>query len=135
MNAHEERRNMANDARNCEADKAPVLYVKRDGFVDEIPLPTHWTVCPVCKGEGSHVNPSIDASGLTAEDFADDPDFADDYMSGVYDQPCNRCEGRRVVRSVDLDKLPVDQRAAYERQLREDAETRAIERAEWLAGA
>ena len=33
-----------------------------------------WMICPICKGEGSYVNP-IDSNGLTGEDFADDPDF------------------------------------------------------------
>jgi len=127
-----ERLNFANDSRHCERDTAPVLYLENG---TEVQLPTKWEVCSTCRGEGTHVNPSIDAGGLSADDFADDPDFSEDYMSGVYDQPCNRCEGRRVVRQVDLDKLPADQRAAYERQLKDDYEVRAMERAEFLRGA
>ena len=56
-----------------------------------------YEVCPLCEGKGSHVNPAIDCNGLTAEDFAEDPDFLGDYMSGLYDQPCNQCGGCRVV--------------------------------------
>lgn len=56
-----------------------------------------WEICPLCEGHGKHVNPSIDASGLTSEDFAEDPDFADDYMSGAYDVTCNQCHGRGSV--------------------------------------
>ena len=52
-----------------------------------------WLICPACKGEGSHVNPNIDAGGISAEDFYDDPDFFDDYMSGMYDVPCDACHG------------------------------------------
>jgi DnaJ-class molecular chaperone len=50
-------------------------------------------ICPACRGRGSHVNPAIDAAGISSQDFADDPEFADDYMAGMYDQPCNKCNG------------------------------------------
>jgi len=56
-----------------------------------------YKVCPLCEGKGSHVNPSIDSSGLTAEDFYEDPDFFEDYRSGVYNVPCNLCSGLRVI--------------------------------------
>jgi hypothetical protein len=56
-----------------------------------------YTVCPLCEGKGSHVNPSIDACGLTAEDFHNDPQFFEDYRSGVYDILCNLCSGLRVI--------------------------------------
>lgn len=120
------------DHRNCEPDRAPVLYLA-DGT--EHQLPTRWAVCPVCNGNGSHVNPSIDAGGLSAEDFADDPDFAEDYMAGAYDQPCNRCRGRTTVHEVDMDRLSPEHRAMYEKQLRDAAADRACHMAELLAGA
>lgn len=56
-----------------------------------------WAICPLCSGHGKHVNPSIDASGLSAEDFAEDPDFAEEYFSGGYDVTCNQCQGRGSV--------------------------------------
>lgn len=56
-----------------------------------------WKLCPLCDGRGRHVNPSIDAQGLTADDFAEDPDFAEDYSRGTYDVTCRQCNGRRVV--------------------------------------
>ena len=100
----------------------------------EAELPMHWVVCPVCRGEGKHVNPSIDCNGLTGADFAEDPDFADEYMRGTYDQTCNRCEGKRVVPGVDWDALTPAERKAYEKQLREEADDRACELAEIRAG-
>jgi hypothetical protein len=54
-------------------------------------------VCPACRGHGTTVNPNIDAHGLTAQDFADDPDFAESYWRGDYDQTCAACHGERVV--------------------------------------
>ena len=44
-----------------------------------------WIICPACKGEGTCVNPNIDSHGLSAEDFHEDPGFAEDYRSGVHD--------------------------------------------------
>lgn len=127
-----ERMNAANDSRNCEPDSVPVLHLE-DGT--EKPLPTIWVVCSVCNGAGSHVNPSIDCGGLSAEDFAEDPDFAEDYGAGVYDQTCNKCLGRTTVRAVNLDALSPEDRAAYERQTRDDDDYDAMVRAEIRAGA
>ena len=64
-----------------------------------------WIVCPVCEGEGKTVNPSIDCNGLTAADFAEDPDFAEDYRNGVYDVRCNACLGERVVTKQRIREL------------------------------
>lgn len=57
-------------------------------------MTSRYMICPICKGEGHYVNPNIDSNGLSAEDFADDPDFAADYMAGAYDVTCSTCNGR-----------------------------------------
>lgn len=64
-----------------------------------------WLICPVCNGEGTTVNPAIDAHGLTAEDFREDPDLAEDYASGVYDITCAACNGKRVVKRARIKAL------------------------------
>lgn len=74
-----------------------------------------YQVCPVCQGEGTTVNPNIDAHGLSPEDFHDDPDFAEDYHSGVYDITCQACEGKRVITAKRLEEL---EEAAQDRRLR-----------------
>lgn len=72
-----------------------------------------YAVCPLCGGTGRHVNPAIDSQGLTSEDFAADPDFAADYMGGVYDVDCARCGGARVIpQIVTKDRTPAEQAAA-----------------------
>jgi hypothetical protein len=74
-----------------------------------------WMLCPVCNGEGTTVNPNIDANGLTADDFLEDPDFREDYMSGVYDITCAACNGLRVVKTeriVELAQNAEDRRLA-----------------------
>lgn len=117
MNYALENYNIARDARSQGPAERPVLYLEDE----EIELPMHWEVCPVCEGEGHHVNPAIDAGGLS-EEMMDDEEFLDGYQSGVYDVPCNRCEGKRVVPGVDWDALPPEHRKAYEAQLRADWE-------------
>lgn len=76
-----------------------------EGGEQLVEVPLKFDVCPLCDGRGSHVNPSIDAHGLSAEDFAEDPDFADDYFRGAYDQPCNECGGQRVVPVPDPERV------------------------------
>jgi hypothetical protein len=131
MNPYIERLNYYRDERTRGPIEKPVLY-HEDGYEEE--LPCTWVVCPRCNGEGTHVNPSIDAGGLSSEDFYEDPDFAEDYMSGVYDVPCSGCGGRTTVQGLDWDALDDVTREAYERQLEEEAAAEACRRAELSLG-
>lgn len=64
-----------------------------------------WIICPACKGEGRCVNPNIDSNGLTRDDFAEDPDFAEDYLSGAYDVTCAACGGAGKIEKGHLKVL------------------------------
>jgi hypothetical protein len=92
-------------------------------------IPVEYTVCPTCEGKGKHVNPSIDASGLTWE--MEDRDFREDYLNGVYDVPCYQCHGIRVV------PMPADKedQQAMERWLRDELDYQAMCAAERRMGA
>lgn len=93
-----------------------------------------WILCPVCHGEGTTVNPNIDCNGLTAEDFHEDLDFLEDYMSGVYDQTCAACGGKRVIRKSHVRQL---EQNAEDRRLaaREDGNWEAYQGAgDWRFG-
>jgi len=124
------------DKRDCRGAPDEITVEDDDGI--EHVLPSVFEVCDVCDGKGTHVNPNIDRNGLTAEDFAEDPDFKRDYMGGVYDQLCNRCGGRRVVAVVDrrrcaphlLELYDADQRAQYEVDAEAEAERRYFARFE-----
>lgn len=111
--------------------------IDEDGerFDEERELPWRWGVCPVCEGKGSHVNPAIDCNGLTADDFAEDPDFAEDYFSGRYDMPCNGCGGRTTVPVLDEEQCTDDELQAWREQLHAEDEDRRAFLAELRAGA
>jgi hypothetical protein len=90
-----------------------------------IDMPIRWEVCSLCNGKGSHVNPSIDCNGLSREDFDQDPDFAESYWRGDYDQTCNCCGGRTTEAVLDSGRLNNEQKqhlANLERQWQEEAE-------------
>lgn len=76
-----------------------------EGEFEDIVLPFKFQVCSTCNGKGSHVNPSIDSHGLTSEDFYEDPDFAEDYFSGVYDVACYECGGKNVTPEIDSEEI------------------------------
>jgi len=122
----------SDDHRYCKP--APHSITVDDGMAER-ELPTKWEVCPVCQGRGTHVNPDIDAHGLTAEELREDPDFAEDYFAGAYDITCNRCRGRTTVAVVDRERCDPELLELYDEQQQELAECEAMERAERMMGA
>lgn len=81
-----------------------VAYIEHDNGGEEyeqVAVKLCYEVCSTCGGRGTHVNPSIDCDGLSAEDFGEDPDFREDYFSGAYDVPCYECHGRNVSLCMD----------------------------------
>lgn len=83
-----------------------------------IELPHRAVVCSRCGGEGTHVNPNIDGNGISPEEFEADPEFQENYFSGVYDVPCHKCGGNRVVWEVAEDALTKRQRVLWQNHLR-----------------
>ena len=111
------------------------VTVDDDGWEVELSLPARYEVCDGCRGKGTHVHRGIDGNGLTPWDFAEDPDFAEDYFSGRYDVTCEDCNGLRVVPVVDEKAAdPRDLELYYEHE-RALAELRAEEAAERRMGA
>lgn len=77
-----------------------------------------WQICFTCRGDGHVVNPNIDAGGLSAEDFLEDPDFAEDYRNGAYDIVCRTCEGTGKLLSSEVrEKRRLLSEAAEDRRL------------------
>jgi hypothetical protein len=106
-----------------------------DGDECEFKAPANWEVCPRCRGEGKHIAPGIDDHGITAEEFAEDPDFAEAYWGGVYDVDCSECNGRRVVAVPDWGQVPEEIKKAIDDKAEADAAYWAEVEAERRAGA
>jgi len=98
-------------------------------------LPTKWAICPVCDGKETVVNPSIDSGGLTAEEFCEDPDFREDYLTGVYDIPCKFCKGNGKLKVIDEDACDPETLREYQEDRQAEAESHAEHMAELRMGA
>lgn len=66
---------------------------------NELQITTAKEVCPTCRGEGTHVNPSIDGNGITADEWNYEwgEEEKEMYLSGGYDVVCNHCGGKNVI--------------------------------------
>lgn len=135
MNRYIENLNYYNDPRVTAKHRKESDFTVFTDDGEEIQLPTKWKVCGLCRGEGKHVNPSIDSCGLTSEDFYEDPDFADDYYSGTYDVQCNQCHGRTTVLAVDEDACDKALLELWYEWERSEREIDATHRAEMMMGA
>lgn len=98
----------------------------------EIELPAKYEVCGRCRGEGNIPLPGM---AFTAEDFAEDPGFAEDYFGGFYDRECPDCHGLRVVAVVDHDRADPAAVAKYEAWCADIAASQRVADAEQRMGA
>lgn len=109
-----------------EGEKVPVTF------------PAHYEVCDRCRGEGKHVNPSIDGHGISREEFDEDPEFEEAYFAGRYDVTCEVCKGERVVLVEDEDQFTDEQKVVWaklETQWEDEAADRRLSEMERRMGA
>lgn len=100
----------------------------------EVSVPAKYDVCGRCQGNGSQ---DVFDNGVPSRYFDEDPDFAEDYRSGVYSKPCEKCDGLRVVQVPDRDVADKKALELYERgeearlqvEYEEQAERRFFQRA------
>ena len=136
-----EHMNYWNDSRVQAAMKQSEDYEEVDGTIffvlgeDRLLLPCKVETCHTCSGKGTHVNPSIDAGGLSREDFDEDPGFESDYMSGMYDVTCYGCKGVKKVLTVDYEKLDDAAKKRYDDHRKDEARYQAMCAAERAMGA
>lgn len=100
-------------------------YEDDDGEEVEVELPACWEICDRCRGNGTHVNPSIDGHGITMEEW-NGPDWDDEsremYMSGGYDVRCEAgCVDGKVL-EIDMAQLDDDTRKRVEVRQQQQAE-------------
>ena len=106
-----------------------------EGEEEELPVKLMREKCDLCDGTGRVVNPSIDCDGLTSEDFDEDPDFREDYFSGVYDIPCTKCKGERIVIELDRDETKPEVLKVIDAWEKEENDYRRTVAAERAMGA
>lgn len=114
---------------------AVVVMLSDEGLEEEVAVPCHFEVCSTCDGRGRYVNPSIDAHGITAEEWDRDWSYEErqEYLSGGYDVTCATCGGRRVEPVPNKAGLTERQKAAVayaeegQRDRVEDAYIRRME--------
>lgn len=76
----------------------PEADVEEDDDRMVVWIPIRYEVCETCGGRGTYVNPSIDADGLTSEDFEEQgEEFTEMYFGGGFDVRCGECQGEKVV--------------------------------------
>lgn len=108
------------------------LHVTDEGDEVELTIRSHKEVCPRCHGNGSHVNPAVDGNGITWEQMDElGPEFLEDYLRGLYDVPCQECDGQRV---VDVPDESDPNFAIYMADLEAEADYRAEREAEIRMG-
>lgn len=106
-------------------DKGKLVVILHGEEYHELPL--KYEVCLTCEGKGSHVNPSIDAHGISAEEFYEDPEFEESYFRGDYDVRCYACGGLRVVPVPDVEQMNNFQKEIWSTHLQEVEEDVAFE--------
>jgi hypothetical protein len=104
--------------------EATINLENDEGDEEEITVHCKYEVCSTCEGKGTHVNPSIDSNGLTAEDFDEDPNFKEQYFNGAFDVTCYGCKGKRVEVVVDWERIKREDEKLHKR-LEEYFESRA----------
>lgn len=129
-----ERRSPFQDVDECKRT-ATVILEDEDGNEEPVQVHVSRVVCQTCEGDGKHVNPSVDAGGLSQEDFDEDRDFRDEYMGGMYDVTCYECQGLRVTWELDEAATGKDLVRRFRKAEREQAEFEAVSRAERMMGA
>lgn len=87
-----------------------------------------WEICSQCTGSGRTVNPSIDAGGITEDDWYDwDEEEIDAYFAGRHDIDCSLCNGTGKRSMPVFPEEIQDELDAWEAEEYRDARERAAE--------
>ncbi len=100
-----------------------------DSEADEettVEIPAKFEVCHRCDGHGHHDHPAF-SNGISQQDFAEDPDFREDYLRGRFDVPCSECHGKNVIAIPDYEAMTPELRARVEKHYSDRAAWRAQE--------
>jgi RecJ-like exonuclease len=83
-------------------------------MVTRIVRKAKWSICPTCSGEGKS---SAYLGDFSPEEMLEDPDFSEDYRTGMYDRRCDTCNGTGKVTSEDLRRRANRRQELYQQWL------------------
>jgi len=109
----------------------------QEGEQVRVTLPGRLVVCPRCNGRGV-VDHEAFSNGISPEEFAEDPEFAEQYRSGMFDVTCHICQGKNVVPEPNVDQFSPEQHELWEVHqefMKGLSELARAERAERMMGA
>jgi hypothetical protein len=132
LNARDQRE--FNEGFNAEAMTFTFIQEDKDGEEVSYTLPAKFEVCPTCNGRGTHVRPSVDASGFDGWDDVDEYGESN-YLAGAYNVTCQTCHGRNVVPSIDRDAADDTTLALWDSEREEEASYERLCRMERMMGA
>lgn len=132
LNARDQRE--FNEGFNAEAMTFTFIQEDKDGEEVSYTLPEKFEVCPTCNGRGTHVRPSVDASGFDGWDDVDEYGESN-YLAGAYNVTCQTCHGRNVVPSIDRDAADDTTLALWDSEREEEASYERLCRMERMMGA
>ena len=103
-----------------------------DEHINPCPIREVWVICDLCRGSGGHSNRF---GAYSAQEWDEhDEEFRDNYMSGLYDECCENCDGSGKVLMLDLGELSDEARDYLNDYLQDEYETYAAEQAERKVG-
>lgn len=97
----------------------------------QVPVSSSWEICRTCKGEGEHVDPVIDAGGISMDELGQwSHEEEERYEEGFYNVTCSSCDGSGKVRIYEFGSTAFSDWAfkAYAKHLRK-CERKAIDAA------
>lgn len=116
-------------------NKVIIELTNDNGYIE---LPCIFDVCGLCDGKGHHVNPNVDAHGITQDEWQDwDCEEIEGYFNGRYDVVCYECGGNRVVPRIDKRHLTENQKIFVEhleKQIKDQAQDARDQYREWQMG-
>lgn len=100
----------------------------KTGFEYMVTVPGKRVVCNECRGSGTVLMDGLRGHAFSSEELFEDSDFAEEYLSGRYNVPCDVCHGYKFLIGPDESRMTKRQRFLWkktrDRMAADEAEAR-----------